>query len=107
VKKEELAANCLYGTALKRFLHAIVHYRRRFPCTPLLMAKFDLKSAYRRAHFSGTSALQSVATSIGLLGDEAARHNDTTGSPSGDLAFVSLRFTFGGSANPSEFSAIS
>jgi hypothetical protein len=46
VRKEELA-QCMYGMALRRFLHAIVQYRRRFPSTPLLMAKFDLKSAYR------------------------------------------------------------
>jgi hypothetical protein len=55
VREDELA-NCLYGTALRRFLHAVVKYRLRFPSTPLLLAKFDLKSAYRRAYFSGTSA---------------------------------------------------
>jgi hypothetical protein len=86
----------MYWMALQRFLHAIVHYRRHFSSTPLLMAKFDLKSAYRRAHFSGKSALQSIATSKGLRSK-----NDTTLSE--DVAFVSLRFTFGGSPNPSEF----
>jgi hypothetical protein len=39
-------ANRLYGNALRRFLHAIILYRRRFPSKPLLIAKFDLKSAY-------------------------------------------------------------
>jgi hypothetical protein len=97
VEKEKLA-NCLYGNALRRFIHAIVIYRRRFPKTPLLIAKFDLKSAYRRMHFSGMSALQSIATSNGL-------HSSTTDTD--DLAYVSLRFTFGGSPNPSEFSLIS
>jgi hypothetical protein len=63
------------------------------------MAKFDLKSAYRRAHFSGVSALQSIATSKGLTKQE--------GSTTDDLAYVSLRLTFGGSSNPSEFSILS
>jgi hypothetical protein len=97
VEKEKLA-DCLYGSALRCFLHAIVLYRRRFPTAPLLIAKFDLKSAYRRTHFSGISALQSIATSSGL-------HLSTTDSD--ELAYVSLRFTFGGSPNPSEFSLIS
>jgi hypothetical protein len=66
------------------------------------MAKFDLKSAYRRAHFSGLLALQSIATSTGLL--DAKDDEDREGS---DLAYVSLRFTFGGSPNPSEFSVLS
>jgi hypothetical protein len=99
VIKDQLA-QCMYGSALKRFLHAIVKYRGRFPNTPLLMAKFDLKSAYRRAHFSGISALQSIATNHGLCGNHEENHND-------GLAYVSLRFTFGGASNPSEFSTIS
>jgi hypothetical protein len=91
----------MYGTALKRFLHSIVKYRLRFPDKPILMAKFDLKSAYRRAHFSGISALQSIATSRGLTAQSGQA------KPADDLAFVSLRFTFGGSPNPSEFSVLS
>jgi hypothetical protein len=98
VDKEKLA-RCLYGTALRHFIHAILFYRSRFPTTPLLMAKFDLKSAYRRAHFSGVSALQSIATSRGLSVDD-----DNTDE---ELAYVSLCFTFGGSPTPSEFSILS
>jgi hypothetical protein len=105
VRKDELA-RCVYGLALRRFVHAIVHYRRRFNSTPLLMAKFDLKSAYRRAHFSGVSALQSIATSVGLR-RQTATNEKKSKLDNKDLAFVSLRFTFGGSANPSEFSSIS
>jgi hypothetical protein len=101
VLKENLA-QCMYGSALKRFLHAVVLYRRKFPSTPLLLAKFDLKSAYRRAHFSGISALKSIATDHGLC-----RNNDGTQNKLDGLAYVSLRFTFGGSSNPSEFSVIS
>jgi hypothetical protein len=98
VETEKLA-KCLYGNALRRFIHAIVLYRRRFPSKPLLIAKFDLKSAYRRTHFSGISALQSIATSTGL--------RPPNNSHDEELAYVSLRFTFGGSPNPSEFSLIS
>lgn len=100
VETEKLA-NCFYGNALRRFIHAIMLYRRRLPKTPLLIAKFDLKSAYRRTHFSGTSALQSIATSSGI-----ARHPPMP-EESEELAYVSLRLTFGGSTNPSEFSLIS
>jgi hypothetical protein len=103
VRKERLA-NCMYGSALRRTLHAIVRYRARFPGTPILMAKFDLKSAYRRAHFSGTSALQSIATSHGLS-DYGDNHEHP--KQRSELAYVSLRFTFGGSPNPSEFSILS
>jgi hypothetical protein len=97
VQKEKLT-DCMFGAALRRFIHSIIHYRRKYPSTPLLMAKYDLKSAYRRAHLSGVSALQSIATSRGL-------HID--GHEEDELAYVSLRLTFGGSPNPSEFSAIS
>jgi hypothetical protein len=96
----------MYGTALWRFIHAIVHYRRRFEGIPLLMAKFDLKSAYRRAHFSGISALQSIATSVGLT-DTGRGDRNNLDDIGDELAFVSLRFTFGGASNPSEFSTIS
>jgi hypothetical protein len=100
VRTEELM-DCLYGWSLKRFLHAIVHYRRRFPSTPLLLAKYDLKAAYRRVHFKWESALQSIVTTQGL-----ASPND---KPDGidKLALVSLRMTFGGSPHPSEFSSLS
>jgi hypothetical protein len=106
VRKEKLA-RCMYGTALRRFIHAIVHYRRRFGEVPLLMAKFDLKSAYRRAHFSGVSALQSIATSVGLSESDEGHQGEVDCRGREELAFVSLRFTFGGASNPSEFSTIS
>jgi hypothetical protein len=96
--QQEKLTDCMFGSALRRFIHSIIHYRRKHPSTPLLMAKYDLKSAYRRAHLSGVYALQSVATSQGLHGD---------GNDGDALAYVSLRLTFGGSPNPSEFSTIS
>jgi hypothetical protein len=95
----------MYGTALKQFLlHSVDKYSLQFPETPLLMAKFDLKTAYRRAHFPGLSALQSIATNRGLVTGEGG----TCSSREDELAFVSLRFTFGLSANPrDEFSLLS
>jgi hypothetical protein len=80
VRENELA-KCMYGAALRRFIHAVVRYRRLFPDVPLLMAKFDLKSAYQRAHFSGESALQSIATTCGLFGTDKDKK---------ELAYVSL-----------------
>jgi hypothetical protein len=80
---KEYLARCMYGTALRRFIHAILLYRSKFSTTPLLMAKFDLKSAYRRAHFSGVSALQSIATSCELTHDGKTPVDD-------ELAYVSL-----------------
>jgi hypothetical protein len=95
VQQEELM-DCLYGWALKRFLHAIVFYRSKLPSTPLMLAKYDLKAAYRRIHFQWESALQSIVTLNGLL-----IHDNH------QLALVSLRMTFGGSPHPSEFSGLS
>jgi hypothetical protein len=63
-----------------------------------LIAKFDLKSAHQWTHFLGISALQSIATSYGL---------QNLNNSHDELAYVSLRFTFGGSLNPSELSLIS
>jgi hypothetical protein len=88
VQKEKLA-QCMYGKALRRFIHAVVQLRLRYPTTPLLMAKFDLKSAYRRAHFSGTTALQSIVTNRGLLGSNTIS-GDPADTTQNDLAFVSL-----------------
>jgi hypothetical protein len=91
---EEKLDPCLYGWVLKRLAHAICFYRNKFPGTPILGAKFDLKSAYRRVHAASSTAIQSVVTTQGLGAQT-------------DLALVSLRMTFGGKANPSEFSTIS
>ena len=88
-----LLSQCVYGFALKRFLHSIVALRTMYGNTPLLMTKFDFKSAYRRVHFRASSALQSVVT--------------TTGLESAPLALMSLRETFGGAPCPFLFAEFS
>jgi hypothetical protein len=104
--QEEKLLDCLYGWALKRFLHAIVHYRSRFPITPLVMANYDLKAAYRRIHFTWKFALQSIVTLHGL--SPTTPEDSGSSDPNLDqLALISLRMTFGGSPHPSEFSALS
>lgn len=37
-----------------------------YPLQPILISKFDFKSAYRRIHFSAKSALHSVVSTSGL-----------------------------------------
>jgi hypothetical protein len=43
---DDRLAPCLYGWVIKRVVHAICFYRIHYPSTPILGAKFDLKSAY-------------------------------------------------------------
>jgi hypothetical protein len=105
VKQTELL-HCLYGWALKHFLHAIVYYRSKFPNTPLVMAKYDLKAAYRRVHFTWESALKSIVTLKGLSTAEDSPKTDED-KHLDQLALISLRMTFGGSPHPSEFSGLS
>ena len=84
--RKDLLSQCVYGFALKRFIHSIVALRTEFPDTPLLMSKLDFKSAYRHVHFCALSALQSVVTTKGL-----EEH---------PIALMSLRETFGGAPCP-------
>ncbi len=77
-----------YGHSLSRIIHYIVSTRIQLPTTKILLAKTDLKAAYRR---------------ITLHGDTAARCIITTG----DIALFSLRLTFGGTPCPNEFCVIS
>jgi hypothetical protein len=87
-------SNCCYGFALRRFIHKIVDIRRLFPSTPILLNKFDFKSAYRRVHNAAVAAFQSCVTTKGLSDDYP-------------VALVSLRLTFGGKPCPSKFCEIS
>ena len=84
---------CQYGFALPRFCHAIIQLRQKYPTLPILLCKFDFKSAYRRLHAAAVTALQSVVTTKGLQE-----------SP---VALASLRATFGGSNWPSQWSDVS
>lgn len=102
--QHEKLLECLYGWALKRLLHAIIYYRTQYPSTPLVIAKYDLKAAYRRIHFDWESARRSIVTLRGLKTPTETGNHSTD---SEQLALMSLRMTFGGSPHPSEFSALS
>jgi hypothetical protein len=94
IKLEEIQ-ECKFGFTLRRIMNQIVAYRYKYPTTPILIAKTDFKSAYRRLHQEFTAALQSTITTIGLH------------PPSEEFALVCLRSTFGNAANPSLFSLVS
>ena len=79
---------CKYGHALLRILHFIVDLRRRHPDKRILLGKFDLKAAFRRAHLSPETALESM-------------------SVLDDILMVSLRLTFGGAPCPPTWSCLS
>lgn len=79
---------CRYGRALMRHIHGIVNLRRRHPTTRILQTKIDWKSAYRRAHYHPRTAVQSIIAF-------------------GSFLLMALRMTFGGAANPSQWSDIS
>ena len=79
---------CRFGHAFRRCITYIVDVRRRHPSTPILGNKVDLKSAYRRVHLALTLAAKNATTLDGI-------------------GLISLRLTFGGRANASEFCNIS
>ena len=81
--KEEMQG-VMYGQCLIRVIHDIVDRRKRFPNSRILVQKVDFKSAYRRAHLSAESAVKTITQCVER-----------------NLAFISLRLTFGGSPNPS------
>jgi hypothetical protein len=91
VNKRVIAATmtaCMFGFCLKRIIHYIVSLRQRHPQKRVMVGKFDWKSAYRRAHLSGQTALESITQVNGFL-----------------VAF--LRMPFGGKPCPSQWSDIS
>ena len=71
----------IYGFCLLRVIHYIVALRLRFPETPILISKYDFSDAYRRIAHRATSAVQTIIA-VGMK------------------AFIMLRLSFGGSANP-------
>jgi hypothetical protein len=83
IKMDELVA-CRFGWALLRIMHLVTSLRQRNPTTPIYIQKVDWSKAYRREHYSASTALE-CATQCG------------------DLFLVPLRLTFGGSSNASEF----
>ena len=59
VKVDELLP-CMFGFTLRCLLRYIVATRKRHPNVPILMGKYDIKSAYRRAHLSPATAAESL-----------------------------------------------
>lgn len=79
---------CKCGHALVRFLHTLVLLRSTHPTEKIFIAKFDWKTACRRAHNSACAAARSIIVFAGF-------------------ALMALRLTFGGKPNPSKWSDIS
>ena len=55
-----------FGDCLRRVIHYIVSLRSRHPHTRTYLAKFDWKSAYRRAHFNAKTAVQAITIVDGI-----------------------------------------
>jgi hypothetical protein len=81
----ELLTPCMFGHALLRIIHFILHLRTHFPQHRIFLQKVDFKSAYRRMHLSAGMAAKCVTVVR-------------------DLAYVSLRLPFGGRPCPSLWS---
>ena len=71
----------VYGWCLMRIIHFIVALRIRFPKESILISKYDFSDAYRRVAHKATSAVQTILIYA-------------------NLAYISLRLSFGGAANP-------
>jgi hypothetical protein len=84
----DLHQTCMFGKALSRLIHWIVHMRLKYPENWILLTKTDWKAAYRRAHLNIDTALQ-CATHLS------------------DTLLIPLRMTFGGAPCPASWSCIS
>ena len=71
----------VYGWCLPRILHYIVAVRLVFPAKLIFISKYDYSDSYRRIAHSAKAATQTIA----ILGE---------------LAYLALRLTYGGSPNP-------
>jgi hypothetical protein len=78
----------IYGWCMPRILHLVSALRDEHPDTPIFICKYDYSDAYRRVAHSPRAAAQTIAVL-------------------GDVAYVSLRLTFGGSPNPPTWCAVS
>jgi hypothetical protein len=78
----------LFGKALSRIFHWIIHLRTRYPTNRILITKTDWKAVYCRAHLAVQTAL------------ECATHID-------EILLIPLRMTFGGAPCPSQWSVLS
>jgi hypothetical protein len=57
---------CQYSFALWCFLHTIIQLGKLYPTTPILLSKFDFKSAYCHVHWLASSTFQSIMMTTGL-----------------------------------------
>ena len=79
----EQLQDIMYGPCLLRVIHFIIALRSEYPNTSILLQKIDWKAAYRRGHLNWETAIQTLT-------------QDTVNG----FAFIALRMTFGGAANP-------
>ena len=89
---EESLEPCMFGHALSRVIHRIIHLRAKHPNKIIWIRKEDFKSAFRRIHLNANIAFQ-CAVQL-----EIEKHH---------YILLSLRLPFGGSPCPSEFSLVS
>ena len=71
----------IYGWCFPRILHYIVSMRTHQPDHGILISKYDYSDAYRRVAHSASAAAQTIAVN-------------------GQMGYIALRLTFGGSPNP-------
>jgi hypothetical protein len=71
----------IYGWCLGRVVHYIVSLRLQYPGQKIYISKYDYSDAYRRIHHAASAAVQSIIVI-------------------GEVAYIALRLTFGGSPNP-------
>ena len=74
-------AEMIYGWCFPRIVHYVLALRWTHPTGRILICKYDYSDAYRRIAHSADAAVQTISI-----------HDD--------LAYLSLRLTFGGSPNP-------
>jgi hypothetical protein len=78
----------VYGWCMPRILHVVSSIRDELPDTPIFICKYDYSDAYRRVAHSPAATSQTIAVLE-------------------DIAYVSLRLTFGGSPNPPTWCSVS
>jgi hypothetical protein len=87
VLTDKLPPSNVYGFALRRTIHYIVHLRHQNPNTKILISKFDFDAAYRRCHLSAATSTECCTIF-------------------NDFLYIHLRLTFGGSPCPTLWNAI-
>ena len=71
----------VYGWCLKRIIHYTVALRLQYPEEKILIAKYDFSDAYQRITHAASTAAQTILVV-------------------GEIAYIMLRLSFGGSVNP-------